>query len=89
VTVYVFTGYYLRRVAPHLGTVLKAAALSSYDAIKQDSVDVPGVLSLGGQGQVVQHTCAAERWLKELGDLRPGLREGADLPTAVRMIAAP
>jgi hypothetical protein len=88
VTVYFFTGYYPRRVAPHLGTGLKAA-LRSHDAIKQDSVDVPGVLTLGRRGQVVQHTCAAERWLQELEDLRPGLREGADLPTAVRMIAAP
>ena len=46
-TVYFYTGYYLRRVAPHLGADLKATALSSHDAIKQDSVDVPGVLTLG------------------------------------------
>ena len=34
-----------------------------------------------------QHTPTPERLLRELGDLRPGWREGACLPTAVRMLA--
>ncbi len=43
----------------------------------------PGVLILDQQGRVVQHTWAAERWLRELGELRPGWQEGHALPSAV------
>lgn len=37
------------------------------------------VVSLFG----IQHAGTARRWLEELGDLRPGWREGEGLPTAV------
>jgi DNA-binding CsgD family transcriptional regulator len=90
----------VRRVAPHVGAGLKAAALrsrataqaagpgSGLDApgIDAPSVDAPGVLVLDGAGRVASHTPSAERWLQDLEDLRPGWREG-DLPVAVRMVA--
>ena len=31
----------------------------------------------------MHHTAAAERWLRDLGDLRPGWREGEGLPLAI------
>ena len=76
---------FFRRVAPHLAAGLKAAALRSEAITEDPDVDavVPGVLVLDQQGRVVQHTWAAERWLRELGDLRPGWQEGHALPSAV------
>jgi DNA-binding CsgD family transcriptional regulator len=41
------------------------------------------VLVLDQAGRVVQHTGAAERRLRELGDLGPGWREGDGLPLAI------
>jgi DNA-binding CsgD family transcriptional regulator len=77
----------LRRVSIHLGPGLKAAALRSQSSPEENRADIPGVLTIDKRGQVVQHTWAAEHWLRELGDLRPGWREGAGLPAAVRMVA--
>lgn len=77
----------LRRVAPHLGAGLRAAALRAA-AAGPDGADSPGVLTLGSDGRVVQYTPAAERWLRDLDDLRPGWRGWTGLPPAVRMVAA-
>jgi len=77
----------LKRIAPHLGVGLKAAALRSQAPVEGNGADVPGVLTLDHRGCVVQHTAPAERWLRELEDLEPGWQEGAGLPTAVRMVA--
>src|ERR687890_1747135 len=76
----------LRRIAPHLGNGLKIAALRMQTPVKEGMRDVPGVLTLDYQGRVVQHTPAAERWLRDLEDLRPGWRERGDLPRAVVMV---
>jgi hypothetical protein len=76
----------LRRLAPHLGVALKAAALRLQAPPAQNDADVPGVLILDQRGRVVQHTRAAERWLQELEDLGDGWREGIGLPAAVRMV---
>ena len=72
------------RIAPHLATGLKAAALQ-HEAFAQPEGDatVPGVLVLDGKGRVVQHTGAAERWLRELEELPPGWPETGGLPSAV------
>src|SRR5215212_8452305 len=43
----------------------------------------PGVLVLDQRGRVSQYTWAAERWLRELGDLRLGWQEARSLPSAV------
>jgi hypothetical protein len=77
----------LRRISVHLGAGLKTAALRSYAAPEENGADIPGVLTIDDRGQVVQHTCAAEHWLRELGDLRSDWWEGAGLPAAVRMVA--
>jgi DNA-binding CsgD family transcriptional regulator len=78
----------LKRLAPHLGAALKTATLRSQASTdKQSDPDVPGVLTLDHKGRVVQHTAAAEHWLKEIGELKPGWQERADLPAAVRMIS--
>lgn len=74
---------FFRRVAPHLAAGLKAATLRSEALAEPDGDDSPGVLILDRTGRVVQHTGAAERWLRDLGDLGPGWREGDGLPSAV------
>lgn len=78
----------LRRLAPHLGVGLRAAALHARASVEQDASGIPGVLTLDRHGQVVRHTPAAERWLRELEDLRPDWREWHRLPPAVRMVVA-
>ena len=76
-----------RRIAPHLAAGLKAAALHS-DALAEPTGDnAPGVLVLDHLGRVVQHTWAAEQWLRDLEDLSPGWQEGEGLPLAVLSVA--
>lgn len=74
---------FFRRVAPHLAAGLKAAALRSEALAEADGDGSPGILVLDRAGRVLQHTGAAERWLRELGDLGPGWRVGDGLPSAV------
>jgi DNA-binding CsgD family transcriptional regulator len=76
----------LRRIAPHLGNGLKMAALRMQTPVEEGGRDVPGVLTLDHQGSVVQHTPAAERWLRDLEDLGPGWRERDGLPRALRTV---
>ncbi len=76
----------LRHIAPHLGNGLKMAALRMQTPVKEGGTDVPGVLTLDYQGSVVQHTPAAERWLRDLEDLGPGWREREGLPRALRTV---
>jgi DNA-binding CsgD family transcriptional regulator len=76
----------LRRIAPHLGNGLKMAALRVQGPVEEGGTDVPGVLTLDHQGRVVQHTPAAERWLRDLEDLRPGWREWYGLPRALHTV---
>jgi DNA-binding CsgD family transcriptional regulator len=77
---------FLRRIAPHLGNGLKMAALRIQAPAEEDATDVPGVLTLDYRGRVIQHTPAAELWLRDLEDLGPGWRERGDLPRAVLMV---
>lgn len=77
---------FFRRIAPHLGSGLKMAALRVQAPVEEVRADVPGVLTLDHQGRVIQHTPAAERWLRELQDIGTEWREWAGLPTAVRMV---
>ena len=76
----------LRRIVPHLSTGLKAAVLCRQASAEPDAESVPGVLVLDDQGRVVQHTQAAERWLRELDDLGDGWLEGEGLPAPVWMV---
>jgi DNA-binding CsgD family transcriptional regulator len=76
----------LRRIAPQLGNGLKMAALRVQTPVEEAVTDVPGVLTLDYQGRVVQHTPAAERWLRELEDLGPRWREREGLPRALRTV---
>jgi DNA-binding CsgD family transcriptional regulator len=76
----------LRRIAPHLGNGLKMAALRMQAPAEEGTTDVPGVLTLDYRGRVIQHTPAAERWLRDLEDLGPGWRERGDLPRALRTV---
>ncbi len=73
----------LRRIAPHLGAGLKAAVLRSQASPEANGDGVPGVLVLDQRGWVLHYTAAAERWLRDLGDLRPRWQEGDGLPMAV------
>ncbi len=76
----------LQRVIPHLSTGLKAAVLCKQASAKPEGESVPGVLVLDDQGRVVQHTEAAERWLRDLVDLGAGWLEGEGLPAPVWMV---
>lgn len=80
----------VRRVAPHVGVGLKAAALRSRATVAPATKvgdDAPGVLTLDRAGRVVSTTPAAERYLAELGDRDQVWRQGRGLPTGVRMVA--
>jgi len=76
----------VKRIAPHVGAGLKAAALRSRAATEQDSPDVPGVLTLDRSGKIVSHTSSAEHWLWDLEDLDPLWRH-ENIPMAVRMVS--
>ena len=76
----------VRRIAPHVGAGLKAAALRSRATTEQDSPDVPGVLTLDRSGKIVSHTSSAEHWLWDLEDLDPHWRH-MNIPMAVRMVS--
>jgi DNA-binding CsgD family transcriptional regulator len=73
----------LRRIAPHLGDGLKAAALRSQYSPVDNGDRALGVMVLDQRGWVLHYTAAAERWLRDLGDLGPGWREGGGLPVAM------
>lgn len=74
---------FIRRVAPHLGAGLRAATLQQELHDDQESDDAAGVLVLDHWGTVVQHNAAAERRLRELGDLEGKWRERGDLPAPI------
>ena len=74
---------FVRRVAPHLGAGLRAATLHQELHDEQESDDAAGVLVLDQWGTVVQHNAAAERRLRELGDLGARWREGEGLPAPI------
>ena len=74
----------VRRVAPHVGAGLRAAILQQELSADQDSGDdAAGVLILDQRGRIVQHNAAAERRLRELGELGERWREGEGLPAPV------
>jgi DNA-binding CsgD family transcriptional regulator len=78
----------LRRITPHLGAGLKAAALRARTPLESGgNSDSPGMLVLDARGRVSHHTESAERLLRDLGDLEPGWREGLGLPAAVLAVA--
>ncbi len=74
---------FIRRIIPHLGAGLRAATLHQQLLDDQDSDDAGGVLVLDQRGTVVQHNAAAERRLRELGELGPRWREGEGLPIPI------
>lgn len=74
---------FFRRIGPHFAAGLKAATLQQSGLVGFNRDGVPGVLVLDHKGRVVQHTQAAEHWLRELGDLGSAWREGRGIPSAV------
>ena len=76
----------LQRVIPHLGKGLKAAILCKQASAEPEDANVPGVLVLDDQGRVVQHTHAAELWLRDLADLGADWLEGEGMPAPVWMV---
>ncbi|MBA2712577.1 MAG: hypothetical protein H0U55_03355 [Rubrobacteraceae bacterium] len=73
----------IRRITPHLGAGLKAAVLRSGASPEDDGDGAVGVLVLDQRGQVLHYTAAAERWLRDLGELGLGWREGDGIPLVV------
>jgi DNA-binding CsgD family transcriptional regulator len=76
----------LHRIAPHLSSGLKAAALRKQASAEPERESVPGVLVLDDRGRVLQRTESAERWLRDLADLGDGWLEGEGLPAPVWMV---
>jgi DNA-binding CsgD family transcriptional regulator len=76
----------LHRIIPHLSTGLQGAVLCKQASAEPEGESAPGVLVLDDRGQVVQHTEAAERWLRDLADLGAGWLEGEGLPAPVWMV---
>jgi DNA-binding CsgD family transcriptional regulator len=76
----------LHRIIPHLSSGLKAAVLCKQASADPERESDPGVLVLDDRGQVIQYTEAAERWLRDLGDLGAGWLEGEGLPAPVWMV---
>ena len=74
---------FIRRLAPHIGAGLQAAALRALATTKPEAESVPGVLVLDDRGRIAQHTQAAERYLRELDDLGLDWLEGRGLPAPV------
>jgi len=74
---------FVRRVAPHIASGLRAATLQQDLHDDQLGDDAAGVLVLDGWGTVVQNNAAAERRLEELGDLGARWREGEGLPAPI------
>ena len=73
---------FVRRVVPHIATGLRAATLQQ-ELHDQGGDDAAGVLVLDGWGTVVQHNAAAERRLREIGNLGGKWREGEGLPAPI------
>jgi DNA-binding CsgD family transcriptional regulator len=76
----------LQRIIPHLSTGLKSAILHKQASAEPEGESVPGVLVLDDRGRVMQHTDAAQRWLRDLGHVGDGWQEGEGLPAAVWMV---
>jgi DNA-binding CsgD family transcriptional regulator len=76
----------LKRIAPHVGAALKAAALRSRATDGTRGSDVPGVISLDREGSVLSYTPAAEHLLSEVEDLHPPWQHDA-VPVPIRMAA--
>ena len=76
----------LHRIVPHLSSGLRTAVLAKQASAEPEGESAPGVLVLDDQGRVVQHTQAAERWLRDLADLGAGWLEGEGLPAPVWMV---
>jgi DNA-binding CsgD family transcriptional regulator len=76
----------LHRIVPHLSNGLKAAILCKQASAEPEGDSAPAVLVLDDQGRVVQHTQAAELWLRDLADLGGGWLEGEGLPAPVWMV---
>ncbi len=74
---------FMRRVAPHIAAGLRAASLQKELHDDQVGDDEAGVLVFDGQGMVVQHNAAAERRLREIGNLGGRWREGGGLPSPI------
>lgn len=73
----------LGRLAPHIGTGLRTAALRLQAPPSRAVRSGPAVLVLDRRGRVVEYTAAAEHWLGELADLGPGWQDGCGLPAAI------
>jgi DNA-binding CsgD family transcriptional regulator len=78
----------VRRLSPHLAAGLKAAMLRFPVPNGATVPSGPGVLMLDRRGRVIQHTPAAEYWLRQLTNLPAEWREGQGLPAVVWVAVA-
>jgi DNA-binding CsgD family transcriptional regulator len=78
----------LGKLASRVGAGLKTSLLRELAGAHDPGQDAPGVLVLDRQGQVVEYTPLAERWLGELIELGLDWRERSYLPDAIWAVAA-
>jgi DNA-binding CsgD family transcriptional regulator len=69
---------YVRRLAPHLAEAIRAGLLASLVEPSQPGLaapdpvtDAPGLVLMAPDGSFISTTAAGERWLDELGHVRP------------------
>jgi DNA-binding CsgD family transcriptional regulator len=74
---------FVRRIAPHMAAGLRTATLQQDCSDDRLGDDAAGVLVLDAWGTVVQNNAAAERQLREIGNLGERWREGEGLPAPV------
>jgi DNA-binding CsgD family transcriptional regulator len=67
---------YVRRLAPHLAEAIRAGLLASlveptHPDLAAPVADAPGLVLMAPDGSFISTTAAGERWLGELGHVRP------------------
>lgn len=75
---------YVQQLAPHLAEAIRAGLLASNVELTH-LADAPGLVLMGPDGSFISTTAAGERWLDELGPVRP---ERDSLPLEFHALAA-
>ncbi|MBV9093275.1 MAG: hypothetical protein JO132_05290 [Streptosporangiaceae bacterium] len=76
--------HYIQRIAPHLAEAIRTGLLASPVELTQ-LADAPGLVLMAADGSFISTTAAGERWLDELGPVRP---ERDSLPVEFHALAA-
>ena len=75
---------HVRRLAPHIAEAIRAGLLAAHVELTGPA-DAPGLVLMGADGSFISTTAAGERWLDELGPVRP---DRDSLPLEFHALAA-